>query len=114
MAGMLSVRIAKLIFQAIFFAIFVYQSILAVRKFTTASFIPSVENIDIADAKLPAIYICPENPYPDAVPVENLKKQGYLKLNDFLIGLNSLSWEGNKSLPFRNLTSQLSKPLYNK
>ena len=61
LAGMQAVRILKLFFQAISFVIFVYQSILAVRKFSTVSSIPSVETVDISDAKLPAIYICLKN-----------------------------------------------------
>ena len=106
---MQAVRIAKFFFQAISFVIFAYQAILAVRKFSTVSSIPSVETVDISDAKLPAIYICLKN----TSFKENLREQGYLSKKSFREGWphkkNSNILEGNNSLPYRNLTRQVFK-----
>ena len=55
---MQSVRMFRHCFQAVALAIFAYQMILAVNKYTTFSSVPTEESIEIADAKLPDIYIC--------------------------------------------------------
>ena len=109
---MQAVRLAKLIFQAISIVIFAYQSILAVRKFSTVSSIPTVETVDISDAKLPAIYICLK----DTTFEENFEEQGYYTFSAFRdgrlanLGIEyAVSWEGNNSLPYRNLTRKVVK-----
>ena len=56
--GMKSVGMLRHCFQVVALAIFAYQMVLAFKKYTTFSSVPTEETKDIADALLPDIYIC--------------------------------------------------------
>ena len=114
LAAMQSVRLAKLFFQAVSFIIFAYQSILAVQKFSMANFIPSMETVDISEAKLPAIFICLKD---TDILMSNFEEQGYWSHFRFRYGdvdnqAGSVSWEGNNSMPYKNLTSHVYSSAY--
>ena len=61
-----------------------------------------------ADAKLPAIFICPK-PHSR---IKITRKNGYWNSYLFLFGMvqkrkDSVTWEGNNSMPYENLTNQM-------
>ena len=104
---MQSVTIARNIFQAIALAIFVYQMILAVGKYASFSSIPAVETVDVADANLPTMLICPTEYFKLRILVDLEYMHGvksYLDGDILSEHSTAASWEGNISLPYENLT----------
>ena len=90
--------------------------VLAVGKYATFSSIPSVETVDVVDAKLPTMFICPK----DYFQYESLEDLGYkYAMLNFLrgkldgTGNDFVSWEGNTSLPYQNLTRLAFKSFTN-
>ena len=72
---MQSVRLLRLCIQVVALAIFTYQMIVAVEKYATFSSVPTEETKDIADAKLPDIYLSMEVQRNSQI----LEKHGYVK-----------------------------------
>ena len=98
---MQSVRLLRHCIQAVALAIFAYQMVVAVEKYVTFSSVPTEETKDIADAKLPDIYLCMEVQRDSEI----LKKHGYSifgsRMHSYLIGDTSgsgrssfVTWEG--------------------
>ena len=95
--------------QAAALIIFAYQMCLAVYKYTRFSSLPVVETKDVADAKLPDIYICLD----DQNITENLMKHGYYGMDGFLVGVTLdwlapgttyVSWEGIHNQTYEKIT----------
>ena len=107
---MQSVRLLRLCIQAVALAIFAYQMIVALEKYATFSSVPTEETKDIANAKLPDIYLCMEVPRNSKI----LKNHGYYvknsRMNSYLEGLASgsgksffVSWEGINNQPYEKI-----------
>ena len=96
-------------FQAVALAIFAYQMILAVNKYTIFSSVPTEESIEIADAKLPDIYYCLKALRNKRI----LKQHGYKGNAYFWSGRPyeareslSVTWEGVNNLTYGNITGK--------
>ena len=81
--------------------------IVAVDKYTTFSSVPTVQVIDIADAKLPDIYICSKD--------LDLEKHGYIyglsgflegNLNGFKENTSFITWEGANNVSYEEITGE--------
>ena len=87
----------------------------AIEKYNTFQDLPSVETKDISEARLPTIFIC--NKDVDVVQTGKFLENGYTSaMTNFLLGrVNGstaiLSWEGNNSIPYQNLTKEVLKPI---
>ena len=99
------VRLLRHCIQAVALAIFAYQMIVAVDKYTTFSSVPTETTKDIADAKLPDIYICSKK-------LNFLRLYGYIPNNieGFLRGTlkhsSFITWEGKNNLSYDEITSK--------
>ena len=108
-------RMVRIFLQALALAIFTYQMIQAIEKYNTFQDLPSVESKDVSEARLPTIFIC--NKDVDVVQTGKFLENGYTSaMTNFLLGrVNGntaiLSWEGNNSIPYQNLTKEVLKPI---
>ena len=104
----------RYVVQTLAFGIFVYQMVLAFEKFVIFDSIPIVKNIDISDAELPDLVICPEWNF--SGNYKKFHKHGYTRPTSFMDGnvknlTNYISWEGNSSVSYKNLTRYLFETL---
>ena len=81
--------------------------VLAFEKFVIFDSIPVVKSIDISDAELPDLVICPEWTFTGNY--KKFHKHGYARSTSFMDGnvknlTKHISWEGNSSVSYKNLT----------
>ena len=103
---MQALSLARQFFQAIAFAIFAYQMIVALNKYASFATFPYVETKGIADVKLPDVFVCPKK--------YDMFDGNGIGYSDMLNGIYSgnstssfVSWEGNDTMLYENMTRQL-------
>ena len=111
--NMQALSLARYFFQAIAFAIFAYQMIVALDKYVSFATFPSVETKGIADMKLPDLFVCLKQK--DMFDIRKSLEKFQIGYLGFLYGYDELrnsefgfvSWEGNTEIPYKNLTRLL-------
>ena len=95
------VKLARLAFQLVALCFFAYQMVNAVSKYFRYSTLPLTENKDIAEGKLPTIYICEKDQYDE----KQAKLRGYgSNIDTFLSGIipltseKLLTWNGKEKI----------------
>ena len=81
----------------------------AVSKYFKFTRVAYEEEKDIADTKLPSIFICPKQ-HQILGSLDILEKHGYRSFSDFLLGsINEsqtfVSWEGMQNITYSNMTN---------
>ena len=103
-------KIVRSFFQLLAFAIFVYQMVQAINKFTNVNTIESVEVKDIKDVTMPVMIICEMNQY-DLDVAEQHGYSRHLTVDDFLFGTtwiqNSIAWGGFYNLSHQEITKKI-------
>ena len=107
---MQALSLARHFFQIIAFAIFAYQMIVALNKYASFATFPYVETKGIADVKLPDVFVCPKQ--------RDMFDGNGIGYSDMLNGIYSgnstsfVSWEGNDTMLYENMTRQLFTKIY--
>ena len=101
-------RLTRILLQICALAVFTYQMVQAVARYTSFSSIASLGTRVITDATLPDIYVCQEGQNVSAVLNEHLYDFG---MEDFLagqiFGYSGLTWNGYKNVSYESILSQM-------
>ena len=103
-------KLTRRVIQVVALSIFAYQMVEAVLKFTKFETVPSVATIDIANAKLPDVFLC--IPDSDQKDFRAHRANGYENYNAFNFGQISnttgfVSWEGNGTQTYEKVVEEL-------
>ena len=103
-------KLTRRVIQVLALSIFAYQMVEAVLKFIKFESVPSVGTMDIADAKLPDVFLC--IPDSDQKDFKAHRANGYENFNAFNFGQVSntsgfVSWEGNGTQTYEKVVEQL-------
>ena len=114
-----SVRLLRHCIQAVALIIFAYQMIVALEKYATFSIVPTEETKNIADAKLPDIYLCIEVNINSRI----LEKHGYYRfmgsrMNTYVSGTrkesgkSSVTWEGINNQSYEKIIGKSVRTVF--